>query len=160
MNHLVLSITKIGDLLLHQSITNGEEPIKDISLNIPIYQRPYKWTARNAIQLLDDIIDAKNSNKESYRVGTLILHKAKDKNQYDIVDGQQRTITFSLLLHALYELEEPSDRLEIKFLKQQVFDNPYSRHNIPNNLNAFKRRTYKDPKKVKCGFHQRDERFA
>ena len=78
MNNLTLSITTIGDLLLRQTITitdNGE-PIKGVKLCVPIYQRPYKWTARNAIQLLDDIIDAKNSNKERYRVGTLILHKA------------------------------------------------------------------------------------
>ena len=98
--------------------------------------------------VLSNGLEIKNSNKERYRVGTLILHKPKDKDQYDIVDGQQRTITFSLLLHALYELEKPSDRQDIKFLKQQVFDNPYSRHNIPNNLNAFKRRTYKDPEKA------------
>lgn len=101
MNNLTLSITTIGDLLLHQTITNGENPIKKVWLSIPIYQRPYKWTARNAIQLLDDIIDAKNNNKEKYRVGTLILHKSKDNGQYDIVDGQQRIITFSLLLAAL-----------------------------------------------------------
>lgn len=66
MNNLTLSITTIGDLLLRQTITitdNGE-PIKGVKLCVPIYQRPYKWTARNAIQLLDDIIDAKNSNKE------------------------------------------------------------------------------------------------
>lgn len=106
MNSLTLSITTIGDLLLRKTITNGEEPIKDVELCVPPYQRPYKWTARNAIQLLDDIIDAKNSNKERYRVGTLILHKTKEKEQeqYNIVDGQQRTITFSLLLTALGEV--------------------------------------------------------
>ncbi|MCI7309602.1 MAG: DUF262 domain-containing protein, partial [Prevotella sp.] len=90
-------------MLLRKTITNCEEPIKDVELCVPPYQRPYKWTARNAIQLLDDIIDAKNSNKERYRVGTLILHKRDGKEQYDIVDGQQRTITFSLLLTALGE---------------------------------------------------------
>ena len=62
---------------------------------------------------IDDIIEAKNSNKERYRVGTLILHKAKDKEQYDIVDGLQRTITFSLLLTALGE-----DGIE--FLQQKI----------------------------------------
>lgn len=88
-NNLTLSITTIGDLLLRKTITitNSGEPINDVSLSVPIYQRPYKWTARNAIQLLDDIIEAKNSKKERYRVGTLILHKAKDKEPYDIVDG-------------------------------------------------------------------------
>ncbi len=146
MDNLTLSITTIGDLLINNRITRKADgkPIPNVRLTIPDYQRPYKWTARNSIQLLDDILEARNSNKEVYRVGTLILHKTINNNGedvYNIVDGQQRTITFSLLLLALYELEEkPEDRKNIDFLNQQVFDNSYSRHNIPNNLNAFKRR--------------------
>ena len=132
-NNLTLSITTIGDLLLRQTITNVEEPIKNVRLCVPIYQRPYKWTARNAIQLLDDIIDAKNSNKERYRVGTLILHKAKNTKQYDIVDGLQRTITFSLLLTALGEEC-------VEFLQQRIYDNEHNNHNIANNYNALYRR--------------------
>lgn len=143
MDNLILSITTIGDLLLHNTITrNGDcKSIENVRLNIPEYQRPYKWTARNAIQLLDDIIEAKNENKEVYRVGTLILHKDKDEKgneRYNIVDGQQRTITFSLLLYSLYEATK--EIVTIDFLGQQVFDNEYSRRNIPNNYNAFKRR--------------------
>ncbi len=134
---LLLSITSIGDLLLRQTISNGGEPIENVSLSIPIYQRPYKWTARNAIQLLDDIIEAKNGNKESYRVGTLILHKANDS--YEIVDGLQRVITFSLLLRAL-------GKRDIAFLQQELFDNEYNAHNISNNYRAFERRVGKqDP---------------
>lgn len=148
MDNLTLSITTIGDLLLENRITRKKDgkPIENVRLSIPEYQRPYKWTARNAIQLLDDILEARNANKEVYRVGTLILHKDMDADgieRFNIVDGQQRTITFSLLLHALYELEDETDRREINFLSQQVFDNPFSRHNIPNNLNAFRRRTYR-----------------
>jgi len=66
-----------------------------------------------------------------YRVGTLILHKDVNDDgyeRYNIVDGQQRTITFSLLLYALYELEKPKDRKKIDFLNQQVFNNQFSRH--------------------------------
>lgn len=149
MDNLTLAITTIGDLLFNNRITRKKDgkPIENIKLAIPDYQRPYKWTARNAIQLLDDIIEARNNNKEVYRVGTLILHKETDaqgKVIYNIVDGQQRTITFSLLLYALYEQEKPNDRCEINFLNQQVYDNLYSRHNIPNNLNAFRRRTQKN----------------
>ncbi|MBR3616726.1 MAG: DUF262 domain-containing protein [Bacteroidaceae bacterium] len=131
MSNLTLSITSIGDLLLRETITNGGEPIKDVNLCVPIYQRPYKWTARNAIQLLDDIIDAKNRNKERYRVGTLILHQTN--NRYDIVDGQQRAITFSLLLSALGEKN-------IAFLQQEIYDNEFNNHNIANNYNALYRR--------------------
>lgn len=148
MSNLTLSLTTIGDLLLNGKITRkkDDKPIDNVSLTIPEYQRPYKWTARNAIQLLDDIIEARNNNKEVYRVGTLILHKdcdAEGKERYNIVDGQQRTITFSLLLYALYELEDEKDRREIRFLEQMVFDNSFSRHNISNNLRAFRRRTKK-----------------
>ncbi len=149
MDDLTLAITTIGDILLNDKITMNKDgkPIENVMLTIPDYQRPYKWTARNAIQLLDDIIEAKNNNKEVYRVGTLILHKETDnhgKEIYNIVDGQQRTITFGLLLYALYEVEKPNERREINLLKQKVFNNSFSRHNIPNNLNAFRRRTQKN----------------
>lgn len=150
MSNLTLAITTIGDLLLNSKITRvqdgkqNDKSIDDIKLTIPEYQRPYKWTARNAIQLLDDIIEAKNSNKEVYRVGTLILHKDNDNDgNYNIVDGQQRTITFSLLLRALYEDGDAKAPDNIAFLNQVVFDNQYSRHNIPNNYNAFRRRIKK-----------------
>jgi len=132
---LKLAITKIGDLLLHDKITqdkNGNSII-DIKLKIPDYQRPYKWTAKNAIQLLDDIVDAKNENKEIYRVGTLILHYDGEKSTYNIVDGQQRTITFSLLLKAL-----GAD--SICFLNQPLADNPHNKRNIPNNFRTLERR--------------------
>lgn len=130
---LTLAITKIGDLLVENKITadkNGH-PIEGVRLLIPEYQRPYKWTAKNANQLLDDIIYAKNENKEVYRVGTLILHR--DEKGYNIVDGQQRTTTFSLLLESLGVKDIP-------FLCQRVTDNPYSKFNIINNYRALKRR--------------------
>lgn len=133
---LTLSITTIGDLLLRQTISNGGEPIYGVNLSIPIYQRPYKWTARNAIQLLDDIIEAMNKNKESYRVGTLILHRASSQGSYDIVDGLQRIITFSLLLKAL-------GKNDIAFLQQELYDNEYNARNISNNYRALERRVSK-----------------
>lgn len=54
-NNLNLGITKIGDLLIHNKITITEASTIDldkIPLKIPPYQRPYKWTAKNAIQIL------------------------------------------------------------------------------------------------------------
>ena len=82
--------------------------------------------SKKIIQLLDDIIKAKDENKETYRVGTLILHQEGDST-YNVVDGQQRTITFTLLLKALGAdsisfLEQPlanniiddRDRLELR----------------------------------------------
>lgn len=155
--NLQLGVTTIGDLLVHKKISqshNGSS-LEDVELRIPDYQRPYKWTARNSIQLLDDIIEARNNNKEVYRVGTLILHREKNndgKTIYNIVDGQQRTITFSLLLSALHELDTKEEGFKIDLLEQEVFDNAFSRHNIPNNLNAFKRRVYKENREENIDF--------
>ena len=134
-NHLTLGITSIGDLLLKNRIskTTSGDVLDNIKLTIPDYQRPYKWTAKNANQLFDDIEEAMKSNKETYRVGTLILHKNNGK--YDIVDGQQRVITFSLLLDCLGQHPE--------FLQQSVSDNSYNFHNILNNHRALERRITK-----------------
>lgn len=134
-NSLTLGITTIGDLLLKNTISKDEEenPIEGISLTIPEYQRPYKWTAKNANQLLEDIEEAMLSNKEVYRVGTLILHYDEDECAYKIVDGQQRIITFSLLLHCL-------GKEEMDFINQEVMTNPYNLFNIMNNYRSLQRR--------------------
>lgn len=132
---LRLGIATIGDLLLRKRITRmrDDKALENVELMIPNYQRPYKWTAKNAIQLLDDIIEAKNDNKEVYRVGTLILHYDEKDNSYNIVDGQQRVTTFVLLLLALLERD-------IYFLNEMFMDNPYTRENVVNNFRAFVRR--------------------
>ncbi len=131
---LKLGISNIGDLLINNKITHSDDgnELDSIVLRIPEYQRPYKWTAKNANQLLDDIVEAMNANKEVYRVGTLILHK--DQEGYNIVDGQQRTITFSLLLKAL------DNDLVIPFLNQKLSDNDFNMRNVMNNYRSIMRR--------------------
>ena len=132
---LTLAIATIGDLLLKHRLTESDAgPVDAVELCIPEYQRPYKWTEANAIQLLDDIVDAKDANRERYRVGTLILHRKceSERTVYDIVDGQQRVITFALLLDAFGEASD--------FLDQPLADNPESRRNVPANYRALRRR--------------------
>ena len=72
-------------------------------LRIPPYQRPYKWTEKNIRELILDIQkgieDAKKYPNFKYRVGTVILHANTEEGKltYDIVDGQQRILSFLLL---------------------------------------------------------------
>lgn len=98
-------------------------------LDIPAYQRPYKWTIRNMEELLGDIskaIDPETYRVDfKYRVGTIILHK--NKNVLDIVDGQQRII--SLLLLSLYL----NDKFQCNILKRN-FTNKISQTNIHANF--------------------------
>ena len=72
-------------------------------LRIPPYQRPYKWTKKNITDLLLDIETSIRESKKykdfKYRVGTVIFHAntEEEKPTYDIVDGQQRILSFLLL---------------------------------------------------------------
>ncbi|MFI3836091.1 DUF262 domain-containing protein [Streptococcus equinus] len=73
------------------------EVLANSRLNIPNYQRPYSWKAKNVRNLFYDIKEAKQ--KENYHLGTLILHE-NDKT-IDIVDGQQRLISIALFLKVM-----------------------------------------------------------
>lgn len=83
-------------------ILSVEELLK-LNLVIPSYQRPYKWTEKNIRELILDIQkgieDANKHPNFKYRVGTVILHAntEEEKPTYDIVDGQQRILSFLLL---------------------------------------------------------------
>ena len=106
-------------------------------LNIPLYQRPYKWSAGNVRQLFADIATFKDS--PAYRLGTIVFHE--NGGNLDIVDGQQRTITLLLALKALIRVN--LDRLERRDLKERlqtlagsVFAPKFSNRTTKFNLHA------------------------
>ncbi len=82
-----------------QEIKKLSELLKIVNLTIPPYQRPYKWTEKNVIQLLGDIFEFVNVRNKEYRIGNIILHN--DGKGNNVVDGQQRLTTISILLKQL-----------------------------------------------------------
>lgn len=106
------------------------------TLSLPGYQRPYKWTTRNVNELLDDIYRAVEESEKSpsdyrYRVGTIIVHK--NQGNLDIVDGQQRLITLSLIARALNPGFENS-------LLTHKYDDAESQKHIQENWRAIRER--------------------
>lgn len=106
-------------------------------LRIPPYQRPYKWTKKNITDLL---LDIETSIRESikyedfkYRVGTVILHAntEEEKPTYDIVDGQQRILSF-LLLSRYLELECGV----VSSLSKHKFSSKVTQKNLHENYKA------------------------
>jgi hypothetical protein len=88
------------------SITNRDilsvGELLGLRLQIPDYQRPYRWQAFHVNQLIDDLLF--HRNQQRYRLGTVVLHAytARDgQRRHDIVDGQQRLLTLVLLCHQL-----------------------------------------------------------
>lgn len=65
---------------------------------IPDYQRPYSWDKDNLSDLIDDLVVAYTENKnDTYFCGSLVLVNNINDSRFDIIDGQQRTTTFTIL---------------------------------------------------------------
>lgn len=75
------------------------QKLLQFNLAIPAYQRPYSWSIKPTNTLFSDTYEAYNNNAEEYRLGSVVLHK--HNGTYNIVDGQQRLTTLSILLYCL-----------------------------------------------------------
>ena len=91
-------------------ITGKEYPISDIftskfEYHIPSYQRPYAWEKEQAETLFDDLLDFyKNQPKDdNYFLGSIVLIKEDDENKpySDVIDGQQRLTSLTILLSVI-----------------------------------------------------------
>lgn len=97
---------------------------------IPAYQRGYKWKITDIEQLLDDIdsFETHGDNDVFYCLQNITIVAQKDRN-YNVVDGQQRLTTLSLLLAYFGEFELIEGKLQydvreesMNFLKNYVFN--------------------------------------
>ncbi len=92
---------------------------------IPKYQRPYSWTEDNVSELINDIADAIDSNLDVYFIGSIItIDKGNDLSE--VVDGQQRLTTLTLIFAALRNLIENDalkSRLQDLILPINLFTN-------------------------------------
>lgn len=118
MTNLSMEATQVQQATeLSSKIISVYDLLADPVLEIPQYQRPYKWTGKNINQLFSDI--AIHKDKSAYRLGTIVFHLDGEKN--NIVDGQQRTISLLLAVRALIQCtEKREDKLERKDLQQQL----------------------------------------
>ncbi len=92
-------------------INGHEETIGDVfsdkyAFTIPPYQRPYSWETDQANELIDDLVIAqkeslKGADVTPYFLGSIVLIKKENESESEVIDGQQRLTTLSLLLSAL-----------------------------------------------------------
>lgn len=97
------------------SLSAEQKSIKMILKNdrfvIPSYQRPYSWTEDQCRELWEDLVNFFQSDKkdEGYFLGNIIFAKSNDVEELEVIDGQQRLITLSLLLKALSFYDKNND---------------------------------------------------
>ena len=116
---------------MSKKISAAEYPIakvfnSDFHYVIPPYQRPYAWTTDEAGLLFDDLFGFyQNESEDNYFLGSIVLIKQDESPHSEVIDGQQRLTTLTILLAVLasrfsgkaridYEsyLKEPGHELE------------------------------------------------
>lgn len=113
-------------------ITGKEYPLKQVfskefDYYIPPYQRPYAWSTEEAGALFNDLYEFYSDKNDNFFLGSIVLMKKEENNaEVDVIDGQQRLTTLTILLAVIASrlsdadikkscldyLREPGNKLE------------------------------------------------
>ena len=102
------------------TISEVFNPDSKIKYVIPKYQREYAWKREHVEELLNDLLE----NQEGYFLGTILcVNKTTDalkEGMLEIIDGQQRLTTISLLYAAIYKRYSEMNNDDDEFKAEKV----------------------------------------
>ncbi|WP_457644075.1 DUF262 domain-containing protein [Persephonella sp.] len=110
-----MSVHFSSELYSIEEILKNEKDSLDRGKNfyIPMYQRRYVWTKEHVLKLLDDIKEILEKQPQSrfkdYFIGGVVLSRTsiegdvRSKGSLEVIDGQQRLTTISLIIGVLYK---------------------------------------------------------
>ena len=128
-------------------MSNAKEYVKTLTISdlfndenkckyiIPIYQRNYAWGDDEISSLLQDIKNACEKNKEqdkNYYIGSLVVY-CRDNGDFEVIDGQQRLTTLTLIMHHLGKLSFRNVSFEHRDESEQALSNLNS-EKLPSNF--------------------------
>lgn len=105
---------------MSKKISGAEHPLAEIFSSyfdylIPTYQRPYAWTETQTSELFTDLYDFfSTENEDTYFLGSIVLIKEEGKPRAEVIDGQQRLTTLTILLAALTSRVGPALRSDFE----------------------------------------------
>lgn len=113
---------------------------------IPDYQRGYAWEEMQVKDLIEDLENVEND--KTHYTGTMVVVKKDEKLQfgerfatYDVIDGQQRIATITILLYCLYEglknIDEKiidEDKIEKYGKPEEIAQNIYDKYIVTGKL--------------------------
>jgi uncharacterized protein with ParB-like and HNH nuclease domain/predicted transport protein len=75
---------------------------KSDQLEVPIYQRTYSWTRLECLQLWNDVVRAAHDDVSGHFIGSIVyidtgIFHVSTANTIEVIDGQQRLTTISML---------------------------------------------------------------
>ena len=128
-------------------MNNAKEYVKTLTISdlfndenkcnyiIPIYQRNYAWGDDEISSLLQDIKNACEKNKEqdkNYYIGSLVVYR-RENDDFEVIDGQQRLTTLTLIMHHLDKLVFRNVCFEHRDESEQALSNLTS-ETLPSNF--------------------------
>ena len=128
-------------------MSNAKEYVKTLTISdlfddenkckyiIPIYQRNYAWGDDEISSLLQDIKNACEKNKEqdkNYYIGSLVVYR-RENSDFEVIDGQQRLTTLTLIMHHLGKLSFRNVSFEHRDESEQALSNLNS-EKLPSNF--------------------------
>lgn len=100
---LLYSVKEIFD-------SKGFLGIRDVEyFNIPHYQRGYKWETSDVEKLLNDVYSSRLKDDLFYCIQNITI--SKKNTIYNVIDGQQRLTTLTIILSYLGEKELVSNKV-------------------------------------------------
>ncbi len=108
---------------IHQLQLRSIDELRSESFFVPAYQRGYRWTRRQVIELLEDVWDfvqtgAKNKG-QFYCLQPVVVAPGKD-GAWEVVDGQQRLTTLYLMLYHFNERFQEAYRKQLYSIKYET----------------------------------------
>lgn len=95
----------------------------DFQYAIPDYQRPYSWEEEHIKQLFDDLYEFyERKTDESYFLGSIVVIKKDNQPKADVVDGQQRLTSLTILFAVLASFLDGKYKQSIEKYLQQPED--------------------------------------
>ncbi|MEM7327741.1 MAG: DUF262 domain-containing protein [Pseudomonadota bacterium] len=95
---------------------------------VPKFQRDFSWDSEQIQQLWKDVNRTIDERTNTYFMGSIVLKLDQQRSRFEVIDGQQRLTTISLLLCALRDCardndhEAAADQLQRDFIARSEFD--------------------------------------
>jgi len=137
---IIVASVSAEQLFAAQGVTTANNEVITGQLNLPEYQRPYRWLTDDVKALLNDIsayfensVNTEPTDKPLLYMGSVVLHQVFDpvSKSYvlNVIDGQQRITTLSLICMAI-DAKRSSNSFD---LPDMEYASPVSHERIAKN---------------------------
>lgn len=109
-----------------------------IRFSVPLFQRGFSWEREQIEQMWDDINETISESRDEYFLGSIVLNQ-KSLNECEIIDGQQRLATFTIIFAVIRDVyNEMGDERHVEIQMEYIAKKERSTRRIYGKLNLNK----------------------